>query len=82
MITDAFFGAIFGSLNALLGLIPAIGLPPADDQTGVIVWAGALSLVFPLAHLAIAMGSVIATRIGLQVWDLTVFIYHQFWGSD
>lgn len=77
MIFDLIFSFLASVLTAFLTLIPAYDLPPevrnlGADIGGAVAGANAF---FPVVHVGICIGLVIAARIFLALWDLLVFIY-------
>lgn len=85
MITDAIINALLGGINALLSLLPSYELPDGRDsefgyQLGALV--SQADHIFPLATITKIIGLAFALRILMASWDLIVFIYHQFWGSN
>lgn len=83
MITTFIMNLFFGCLNALLSLTPSYSLPtfssPIGDLGG---YASQLSAVLPLDTIALIAISGIVLKIIMSGWDLLVFGYHQFWGSN
>lgn len=82
MITDFILSAIFSGINALLSLAPAMTLPTMNDQSSFFGIVKEADGIIPIFEIAIGLTAVLAVRIGLQGWDLIVFVYHQFWGGD
>lgn len=81
MITDAIFGALFAGLDALLTLLPSWSFPSSVD-VGIADFAANLNNVVPIQTAMTVVGAGVALVLGLRLWDLSVFIFHQFWGSD
>ena len=85
MITDAIITAFFGSINALLSLMPSYVLPTelVVDRTLIIGQYASLSNnIFPLVTIAKIAGLALAIKLLMFGWDFIVYIYHQFWGSS
>lgn len=84
MITKVILDAVFGSINALLALIPGtesngLAIGNFEDVT-TIVWNA--NGIIPLTSIMFTVGSIFALKIAFILWDATLFVYHQFWGSD
>lgn len=84
MITDAIVSAFLGALEALLSLLPDTGpvVVSGASTTAVTGWAGAANSWVPVTLIVGVLGMLIAVELALVLWDLIVFVYHQFWGSD
>ena len=83
MITDFIIGAFVSGIGALLDLVPVISIPSPGENfasfTGVI---GGANKVFPVFWAMGGITAIVVLKIALNVWDLIVWVYHQFWGSD
>lgn len=88
MITDAIANAFFGALGALFTLIPDTGVlagftsEQTDNGYALGNAFGLLDASVPIATLVAAAAMLLLLEIALQGWDLIVWIFHQFWGSD
>lgn len=86
MISDLIITAFLGGLNALLSLMPDYELPisPTLIADGRSLWSNAVSLnsVVPLGTITKVIFAALTLRLLLILWDLIVFVYHQFWGSN
>lgn len=83
MITDFVLNAIFGGISALLSLAPEASLPPTSSGGGwEIGLVHNLNNIIPIGTMASCLLALLALRIAMQGWDIAVFVYHQFWGTD
>ena len=84
MITDALIDAFLATVGAVLGLAPETGLGGMDEAasanvTGFITAANGF---LPISVAVVVLLALIALQLLLLSWDLLVWLYHQFWGSD
>lgn len=83
MITDAIVSAFLGCIAALFGLMPNISIPAADEGgTTWIRYAYAFDGIFPLSFMMVLVGVSLAIHAILNIWDIALFIFHQFWGAS
>lgn len=82
MITDLIVTAMLGCLDAVFGLFPAFTMPDSGTYTGALSWGLAFDGIFPVRTLFVCVAAAFGIELVLRLWDLTVFVYHQFWGSD
>jgi hypothetical protein len=83
MITDAIVSAFLGAFGALFGLIPNVGPEPdTDGFDGAAQQIALFADIFPLMTLLTIIGIITALEIAIYLWDLTLFVYHQIWGSN
>lgn len=83
MIVDAVVSWVVTGLTAILGLIPSVTLPgEGSSYSQVAGWAYSANQVFPVGAAFAGLLTGIVVEAVIRGWDLTVFIYHQFWGSD
>lgn len=83
MITEFIINVFLASLDALTSLIPSFTLPSfSENGTGAFGTIGKLNGLFPVMTLILCLASALIVILALNVWDLTVFIYHQFWGAN
>ena len=85
MITSAVVGFVLGAVRALVGALPSWSPPTgalSTQATSIGGMAGVVNGYFPLLLLGSCAAVVLALMVGLRVWRVAVFIYHQFWGSE
>ena len=85
MITDAIIAAFFGGINALLSLLPTYSLPVSiTNGPGLAIgqYATSIDEVIPLGTMVLITGLAFGLKGIFALLDLSVFIYHQFWGSN
>jgi hypothetical protein len=83
MITDFVVSSFLAAFAALFGLIPAVGSAPSHGAfDGVAQQVVAFNDIFPLVTLLEVLGIILALEVAIYLWDLILFVYHQFWGSD
>lgn len=82
MISDFIINAIFGSINALLGLLPTWTLPNPSIGDGITGLVYDMRRIWPITDFVTALIAFFAMRTGIMVWDFIVYVYHQFWGGD
>lgn len=84
MIIGLIVTAVLAGLDALVSLFPTIdisGLGGAGYD-GTIHQIASIASILPLLTIVEAAGLVMAVVLALYAWDLIVWIYHQFWGSN
>lgn len=85
MVTDALIAFVFGSVRAVLGLIPT-WQPPADAFSSTSISLGSIAGTgngwFPVVTLGVCLVFILALKVFLLGWRVVVFIYHQVWGSN
>jgi len=81
VITEAIVSAFLSALSAVLGVLPDWDPPAVAGTTGMGVVARAAA-VFPVGSLVWAIVALLALELALQLWDLGVWVWHQFWGSS
>jgi hypothetical protein len=81
VVTDSIVTAVLAALEALLTLMPDWQWPQRT-VVGTVVFLGQANRVFPVATVAAMFGLFIALKLALGLWDLTLFVYHQFWGAS
>lgn len=83
MIIDWILTAISAGINALISLGPSITIPTWDaTNTNATTIVMTLNGIIPIYALMVSFFAILAVQLLLQIWDLIVFVYHQFWGSD
>lgn len=84
MITDAIISAFFGGVNALLSLLPSYTLPTGltNDSGRIGQTVAQLNDVFPVSTVAQIIGLALSLKLIMIGADVTIWIYHQFWGSS
>lgn len=81
MITGLVVTALLASLDALLSLLPGFTIPVSSTSTvGELGWT--LNQFLPVAVLCTAALAVLGWYALMNLWNLVVWVYHQFWGSD
>lgn len=80
MIVDFVISGFLAGLDALFSLFPTI----AFFNNGPLYTRlpAAMGQVFPLSFLIGTVLICLAIRIALSGWDVAIFVYHQFWGSN
>ncbi|MDR1188132.1 MAG: hypothetical protein LBK95_11875 [Bifidobacteriaceae bacterium] len=85
MITEFILECLFGLIRGLIALGPSYTPPVADaaSQASMVgATASGLNSYAPVGTLALVLALLVAAKLALMVWQLVVFIYHQFWGSS
>jgi hypothetical protein len=82
MITDFLLNVLFSGINALLSLVPSVSIPDVGANQNYMSSMYALNRIVPVEWTAIVILAYFSTKVSLQVWDMIVFVYHQFWGGD
>jgi len=82
MITDAIVSAFLAAVAALFSLLPSITLPDITPDMQLFQYARAFGNIVPLNDLFICVGISIGLHLLFNAWDLALFVYHQFWGSN
>lgn len=82
VITDVIVSAILGGLTALLSLLPTFTMPDAGLYDGFMGRVASVDNVFPIIFLFQCIVALVAVELLLRAWDVTVWVYHQFWGGD
>jgi hypothetical protein len=85
VIIDAIVTAFLAALDALLSLIPDLIADDYDDNgafsNNVFFLTSQITRVFPLGFFVVGMVMFLTVTLGLALWDLTLWVYHQLWGS-
>lgn len=81
MIVDWIVTALLASIDAILGLFPTWTWP-TRALTSSLEFVGQANRVVPVATAAAMCGIYLAVKAGFAVFDLALWIYHQFWGSS
>lgn len=81
MITNLIVTAFLAGLDAVLSLFPIVAFP-TDVGMSIGNTVGEINLIFPLKLVMQLFVASIAVRIALNTFDMGVWVYHQFWGSD
>lgn len=84
MIVEWLLAVVVGLMVGLDQLIPDLSLGDGIGEsigafTGQML---ALSEYVPLVDLWAAVLTLVLLRLGMFLWHLIVWLYHQFWGSD
>lgn len=82
MIIHAIVLAVLGCIDALVSLFPGWDMSVVATNNGVISEAGAMENLFPVSQLLLAISLMLAVKLGISVWGLAIWTYHQFWGSE
>lgn len=82
MITDAIVGWVLAGLTALLTLLPTWTAPTGPSLAFIGGAVNAGDKVFPMTQLVWAILAGFAVEALLRLWDFSIWLYHQFWGSD
>lgn len=86
MITDAVVQSFLAAVSALLTLVPAFTLPDflAGEGAANTVAQGwrAANGVLPVYTIAQTLTAYLLVLLGLRLWDVAVWVFHQFWGSS
>jgi hypothetical protein len=82
VITDALIGTFLTLLDALVSLFPSWTPPVLSASTGAVAAVQQASAIFPVASMVQALVACLLLLVLLQGWDLVVWVFHQFWGSD
>lgn len=85
MVTEAIVSALVGILEGLVSPLPTYTLDTASFNTTA-VSVGSIASVLngyaPIAQVGIGLAVVLGLKLALLTWQVVVFIYHQFWGSN
>lgn len=84
MITDLIIQAFMSGIGTLLGFLPETGPGDIDAQASAsaVAFGTTANGFFPVHTIVVVLLALLALEIALLTWDLIVWIYHQFWGSD
>lgn len=82
MITGAVVGALLACLDALLSLMPTFSLPDSEAYHGHLSWVYDVGQLLPVQVVMSMLLIALAVELALRLWDVAVFVYHQFWGSN
>lgn len=85
MIVDFIVTAFLAGLDAVLGLLPVVAIPAVAALGFAADFAGIVSgvhRVVPLGDVLVLLGLAVVCMVAMGVWDVSVFIYHQFWGAS
>lgn len=80
-IISLIISAVVAAISALLSLFPSFSIP-TQGAADVGQLAGTLNQFLPMTSIAGAALAVLGVKVAVYVWNLIVFVYHQFWGSD
>lgn len=81
MLINALVTAVLACVDALVSLFPSFSFTLPNDDIVISFIAGANRLM-PLATALALIGTVLTLRLAMFGWDIVVWIFHQFWGSD
>lgn len=81
MVTDLVIEAFLASLEAVMSLMPAWDWP-VRTIVGTVGFVGQANRVVPVATIAAMFGLYIGLLLVIRVFDLAVWVYHQFWGAS
>lgn len=84
MITDLIISTFLACIDAILSLIPNVSLPvPTPGATANIASVSfSMARIIPIITMMELAGVAIGIRLALQGYELALYIYHQFWGSN
>ena len=84
MITDLIIRAFLGGINALLALLPSWSAPTAESNGSLVFgrFVAEANGILPITTMVQIASLALSLRLLMSGWDLVVFIYHQFWGSE
>jgi hypothetical protein len=81
MITDLVVTALLAALTALTSLLPPVPVPVASStRFGELGYT--LNQFLPIVQIATAALACLAVYAAMNLWNLGVWVYHQFWGSN
>lgn len=85
MVTEAIVSALIGILQGLVSPLPTMTVDASTINTQA-TSAGALASAMngyaPVQTLGVALALVFGVKVALLGWQVVVWIYHQFWGSN
>lgn len=84
MIIKILVDAMLAAINALFSLIPGqesgtLSVGDFDSVTSLIWNANG---IIPISAIVFSMTAIFGLKIAMVVYDLAIYVYHQFWGSD
>lgn len=81
MIIDLIVSAFLALIDGLVSLFPSFTMP---DELILTALTPVLQLnpFFPVVTLFTTLIAAMVIELALRGWDLTVWVYHQFWGSE
>ena len=85
MIADLFIGALDNVFTFLISFLPSASALPSAISSAFDIFADYFSMInsiFPLDTLFVCFGFVIVFEGGILLFKLTIWTYHQFWGSN
>lgn len=81
MITGAVITAVLACLDAVFSLVPGFSFTPGDTH-GDIAIVSELNGIIPIQTCVTLILLTFGLILIQRGWDLIVFVFHQFWGSD
>lgn len=82
MILGLVVTAVLGVFSTLAGLMPTWTLPSVSHDSAIPTYIHLANSILPLTTVALAIAAYGALMLAMSGWDLIVWVYHQFWGSD
>jgi hypothetical protein len=84
VITDLIVHAFLAGVGTLLGFLPDAGTGRIDQQasSSAAAWGTTANGFFPVTVTVFVLLALLVLETALLLWDLVVWIYHQFWGSE
>lgn len=84
MIIKILVDAMLAAINALFSLIPGqdsgtLSVGDFESVTALVWNAGG---IIPISQIVFAVTAIFGLKIAMIIYDLAIFVYHQFWGSD
>lgn len=75
--------ALLALVDGLVSFLPDVDLPDTFGETNP--WLNAvlgMNAIIPVVALVKVIALALAVEVALRLWDLAVFVFHQFWGAS
>lgn len=82
MISDLIVTAFLAGLDAVLSLLPSFDVSYVDDGFRVGTVVGKVNQVIPIVLILTLAAVAVGIRLILNLFDVGLFVYHQFWGAS
>lgn len=82
MITDLIVTAFLAGLDAVFSLLPSFDVSYVDSGFRVGTLVGKMNQVVPILLILTLAAVAVGIRIILNIFDVGMFVYHQFWGAS
>jgi hypothetical protein len=82
VITEFLLVGFLAGLDAVLSLLPTFDMPEPNTYLSGFRFITKANEVVPVVTLTVCIVALFAVELAMRAWDLVVWIYHQFWGSE